>query len=126
MPYSSSHLPVFTAPRRSPTMIGQVLDAHRALELAAAAGGALERRLLGDVLAEQRRFAAGAELVQVTAQAQDDFLGVEHLARVVGRAVLGAAAALHARVGLQRVDAASRPCRYRGRNPRRPRAAESG
>ena len=36
---------------------GQVLDPHRALEFAAAAGGALKRGLFGDVPAQQRRFA---------------------------------------------------------------------
>ena len=43
----------------------------------------------------------GAEFVEVAAQAEDDFLGVEFLAGVVGGAVFGAAAALDAGVGLQ-------------------------
>ena len=37
--------------------------------------------------------------------APENFLGVEQLSGVVGRAVLGAAAAFHAGIGLQRVDA---------------------
>ena len=57
-----------------------------------------------DVLAEQRLFVARAEFVQIVAQAQDDLFRVEHLSRVVGGAVLGAAAALDAGEGLQRVD----------------------
>ena len=43
----------------------------------------------------------GAEVVEVAAQAEDDFFGVEDFAGVGGGAVLGAAAALHAGVGLQ-------------------------
>ena len=80
---------------------GHMLDAHRALELARAAGGALKRGLLRVVFAEQRLFGARPEVVQIAAQAEDDFFRVEQLAGVVGRAVLRAAAALHAGVGLQ-------------------------
>ena len=83
---------------------GQVLDAHRALELARAAGGALEDRFLRVVFAEQRFFGARADVVEIGAHAQDDFLGVEELAGVGGGAVLGASAALDARVGLQADD----------------------
>ena len=83
----------------------QVLYAHRTLEFAAAARGALEGRLFADVLAQQRRFVAGAEFVEVVAHPQNDLFRVEHLSRVGGRTVLGAAPALHAREGLQRVDA---------------------
>jgi hypothetical protein len=42
-----------------------------------------------------------AEVVEVAAQAEDDFFGVEQLAGVGGGAVLGAAAALDAGVGLE-------------------------
>ncbi len=80
---------------------GQVLDADRALELAGAAGGALEDGFLGVVFAEQRLLGGRAEVVEVGAQAENDFFGVEQLAGVGGGAVLGAAAALHAGVGLQ-------------------------
>ncbi len=80
---------------------GQMLDADRALELAGAAGGALEDGFLGVVFAEERLLGGGAELVEVGAHAEDDFLGVEHLSGVGGGAVLGAAAALDAGVGLQ-------------------------
>ncbi len=80
---------------------GHVLDADRTLELAGAAGGALEGGLLGVVFAEQRFLRRRAEIVQVGAQAEDDLFGVEQLAGVRGGAVLGAAAALHAGVGLQ-------------------------
>ena len=80
---------------------GQVLDADRALEFACAAGGALEGGFLRVVFAEQRLIGWRAEIVEVVAQAENDFLGVEELAGVGGGAVLGAAAALHAGVGLQ-------------------------
>ncbi len=80
---------------------GQVLDADRALELAGAAGGALEDGFLRVVLAEQRLVRSGAEVVEIGAHAEDDFFGVEQLAGVGGGAVLGAAAALDAGVGLQ-------------------------
>ena len=82
-----------------------MLYAHRTFELARAAGGALERCFLGDVLAEQRRFAGRSQLVEVFAQAQDDLLGVQYLPRGIRGTVLGAAPALDARVGLQGVDA---------------------
>jgi len=82
----------------------QMLDADRTLELAPAAGGALERRLFGNELAQQGRFVARPALAQVGAQTQHDFLGIERLAGVVRGAVLGAAAALHAGVRLQCVD----------------------
>ena len=82
-----------------------MLYPHRTLKFAAAARGALEGRLFADVLAQQRRFVAGAEFVEVIAQPQDDLFRVEHLARVGRGTVLGAAPALHAREGLQRVDA---------------------
>jgi hypothetical protein len=78
-----------------------MLDADRALELASAAGGALEDGLLGVVLAEQGLVKGGAEVVQVSADAEDDLFGVEQLAGIGGGAVLGAAAALDAGVGLQ-------------------------
>ena len=80
---------------------GQMLDADRALEFAGAAGGALEGGFLRDVLAEQRLFGVRAEFVQVAAHAEDDFFGIENFAGVVGGAVLGAAAAFDAGVGLQ-------------------------
>jgi hypothetical protein len=84
---------------------GQVLDADRTLKLAGAAGGALEQSFFGNMHAQERRFGGGPEFLQVAAQAQNNFLGVEHLAGVVGRTMLGTAAALHAGEGLQRVDA---------------------
>ncbi len=80
---------------------GEVLDADRALELARAAGGALEDGLLRVVFAEKRLIGCGAEVVEVGADAEDDFFRVEQLAGVGGGAVLGAAAALHAGVGLE-------------------------
>src|ERR1022692_2135137 len=82
-----------------------MLYAHRALELAGAARRALERRLFAQVLAQQRRLARGAELFEVVAHPQNDFLRVEHLPRIGRRTVFGAAPALHARERLQRVDA---------------------
>ena len=78
-----------------------VLNTDRALEFAGAAGGALEERLLRVVLTQQRLVRRGAKVVQIGAEAEDDFLGVEQLAGIGGGAVLGAAAALHAGVGLQ-------------------------
>ena len=99
---------------------GQVLDADRALVLARAAGGAFEGgfqetgcRLPGCEVArlaalaelgEQRDFGVRAEGVEVGARAEDDLFGVEDLAGGGGGAVLGAAAALDAAVGLQRDD----------------------
>ena len=78
-----------------------MLDADRALELACAAGGALEDGFLRVVFAEQRLVGCGAEIVEIAAQAEDDFFGVEQLAGIGGGAVLGAAAALDAGVGLE-------------------------
>src|ERR1035437_3012024 len=83
----------------------QMLYAHRTLELARSAGGAVERSLFGNALAEQRRFASRPELAEVSPQTENDLLRVQDLSGVVGRAVLRAASALHARVGLQRVNA---------------------
>ena len=80
---------------------GHVLDADRALELAGAAGGALEDGFLRVVLAEQGLVRGGAEVIEIGAHAEDDLFGVEQLAGVGGGAVLGAAAALDAGVGLQ-------------------------
>src|SRR5208337_1413005 len=58
---------------------GKMLDAHRALELACAAGSALEDGFLGVVAAQQRLLRGGALLVEEAAQAEDDFLGIEQL-----------------------------------------------
>ena len=80
---------------------GDVFDSDRALELTGAAGGALEGGLLRVVFAEQRLCGCGAEIVEVGAQAENDFLGVEDFAGVVGGAMLGAAAAFDAGVGLE-------------------------
>ena len=44
---------------------------------------------------------ARAKFIQIAAHAKNDFLGVQFLAGVCGRAVFGAAAAFHAGVGLQ-------------------------
>src|ERR1035441_6828574 len=82
-----------------------MLNPHRALEFASAAGGALKRRLLGDVLAEQRRFIGRAEFIEVIAHPENDLLRVEHLPGIGRGAVFGAAPALHATEGLQGVDA---------------------
>src|SRR5581483_59248 len=81
-----------------------MLDAHRTLEFASAACRALEGRLFGNMLAEERRFVARSELVEVAAESQDDFLGIENLPGIVCRAMLGAASAFHARERLQRID----------------------
>ena len=56
------------------------------------------------IFAEQRLFRLRAELVQVSAHAQGDFLRIQNLARVDRRAVLGAASAFDARIRLQRDD----------------------
>ena len=53
------------------------------------------------VFAEEGLIGCGAEVVEVGADAEDDFFGVEELAGVGGGAVLGAAAALDAGVGLE-------------------------
>ena len=52
--------------------------------------------------AQQRLFAGRAKFVQIPAHAERDFLGVQDFSGVGGRAMLGAAAALDAREGLQR------------------------
>ena len=80
---------------------GDVFDADRALELTSSAGGALKGGFLGVVLAEEELFGRGAVFVEIAANAEDDFFGVEDLAGVVGGAVLGAAATLDAGIGLQ-------------------------
>src|SRR5512140_3474005 len=56
------------------------------------------------MFAEERLDGSRAELVQISADSQGDLLGVENLTGGVGGAVLGAAAALDAGVGLQRDD----------------------
>src|SRR6202011_5309884 len=80
---------------------GHMLDPNRALEFARAAGGALKCRLLRKMFAEQRFFGASAEVVQVIANAERDFLGIENFARVRSWAMLGAAAAFDARISLE-------------------------
>jgi hypothetical protein len=81
---------------------GHVLNAHRALEFARSAGGALEDGLLRVVLAQQGLIGgAGQASFKYARTPEDDFFGVEQLASIRGWAVLCAAAALHAGVGLQ-------------------------
>ena len=82
-----------------------MLYPHRALEFASPAGGALKCSLFVDMAAQQRRFPARAELVQVTANPKHDFLWVQNLSGVVRRTMLGAAAALDASECLQGVHA---------------------
>src|ERR1700753_3428755 len=79
-----------------------MFDADRALELARAAGGALEGGLLRIVFAEQRLLGVRTEVIEIAAHAQDDFFRIEQLAGIRSRAVLRTATALDARVGLQR------------------------
>src|SRR6185503_19049321 len=73
----------------------EMLDAHGTLVFAGSASGALERGFLGEMFAEQRFLRGGAEVVQIVAHAQSDFLGIEDLAGVVRGAMFGATAALH-------------------------------
>ena len=82
-----------------------MLYAYGALEFATAASRALKRGLFGDVRAEERRFAARSEFVEICPQSKDDFLRVEHLACVGGGAMFGASAAFHAGERLQGLDA---------------------
>ena len=91
VPYSFSHLPVFTAPRRSPMIMGRcwIPTGHWNSQLPQvvhwnAASSEMCVPSSGASL-------AGPEFVQVAAQAQNDFLGVEHLAGIVGGTMLGAA-----------------------------------
>src|SRR6516162_1706326 len=120
LPLSSVH---GAAPQ--PDDHGQVLNADRALELATAAGGALEGGFFGDMRAKQRSFGARAVFVQIASQAENDLFGVQDLAGVVSRAMLRAAPALHAAIGLEDVDARDVLTRYKpevfvpdeGRNP---------
>src|SRR5262249_23942226 len=83
----------------------QMLDPDGTLEFAAAARRALERSLFRDMLAEQGSFVTGSELVQVRTKSKNDFLGIEHLAGICRRTVLGAPSAFHAGVRLESVDA---------------------
>src|SRR5208282_2251312 len=80
-------------------------NADGALELAGSAGGALEDRLLRIVLAQERLLGIRTKFVQVAAHAQNHRLRVEQLAGIRRRAVLGAAAAFHAGVGLEADEA---------------------
>src|SRR6185436_16703427 len=57
---------------------------------------------LGNIFSQQRLHSAGAELIEIFANAENDFLRIEYLAGVKCRAKLRATAALHARVGLER------------------------
>ena len=82
----------------------QMLYADRTLEFAGAAGGALERRFLRNVFAQQRLFGAGSVFVQVPRSPRMISFGLSSLAGVVGRTMLGAASALHAGVSLQTHD----------------------
>ena len=79
----------------------QMLDAHRALVFAGAAGRTLENRFLEMCLPSSGRLAPRPVFVQVIAQPQDDLLRVESFAGVVCRAMLRAPSAFHAGVGLQ-------------------------
>ncbi len=79
-----------------------MFDADGALKLAGSAGGALEDRFLRVVLAEQWFRGSGTEIVEIAAQTEHNFFGVEELAGVGGGAVFGAAATLHAGIRLQR------------------------
>ena len=62
----------------------------------------MENGFLREELAEQRSFGRRAIFIQVTSEAQDDFLGIQFLAGGIGRAMLRAAAAFHAGVRLKR------------------------
>jgi len=75
---------------------GDVFDADGALKLASAAGGALEDGLVGVELTEERLGGRGAELVEIAAEAEDDFLRIENLSRGGGGAVLCATSAFDA------------------------------
>ena len=96
---------------------GEMLDADRALELAGAAGGALEGSLHGEEVCggvvrgrvrrgvaefvEERGFAGRAEGAEVGPHAENDFFGVEDLAGGGSGAMLGAAAAFDATIGFE-------------------------
>src|SRR5262249_6579975 len=79
----------------------EMLDSHRALVFTRAAGGALERRFLGNMARQQRLGSGLPVIVQLVPYAARVLLGVQSLARIVRRAVLGTAPALDAGVGLQ-------------------------
>src|SRR5207247_1827283 len=79
-----------------------MLNPYRALLLTRPAGGALERGLLGNVNGHQRFGSSRAVGIQIIPDTERDLFGIEDLAGVVGRTMLGAAAALDAGVGLQR------------------------
>src|SRR4029078_11473652 len=84
---------------------GHMLDADRTLEFACSTRGALKYRFLRKKFAEQRFFGGGAEIVQIVANAEGDFLGVENFACICCGAVLGGAGAFDARISLERDDA---------------------
>src|ERR1700679_3746194 len=69
---------------------GQMFNADRTLELACAAGGALEDGFLRVVFAEKRFLCRWADVVEIRAQAENNFFWIKDLSRVIGRAVFGA------------------------------------
>ena len=81
-----------------------MLNADGTLVFAGAAGGALEDRFLGDSGLQNGRFVLVAVLVQIKAKVEGDQLGIELFAGVVGRAMLCAAAAFDAGIGLEGGD----------------------
>src|SRR5580704_15659779 len=82
-----------------------MLDPHWTLEFAASASRALEYRFLGNMRAEERRFGSRPVGIQICPQPQNHFLRIQHLACVVSRALLRAAAAFHAGERLESLDA---------------------
>src|SRR5579862_8427261 len=79
-----------------------MLDPHRTLVFAGAAGGALKRGLLGNETSQNRLFRSRPVRIQISANAQRDFFRIENLVRVERRTMLGAAPALHAGINLKR------------------------
>src|SRR5215469_15751886 len=81
-----------------------MLNADGALKFATAAGSALEHGFFRNVRAQQSGLGGGSFGAQVRAKPEDDLLRVEFLAGIERGAVLGAASALDAGKGLERID----------------------
>ena len=102
----------------------QMLDAHRALKFAGAAGGALERGFLRKIFAEQRLLRGGAEIVQIVRARPARSFWDRESCRYCWRDNVRCSGRIRRRNRPEARRSASGPCRCRGRNLRRRRAAE--
>src|SRR5580700_814523 len=79
-----------------------MLNAHGTLEFTRPARSAFENSFGRKMFSQQQLIALRPKFIQIMPRAENDLLRVQNLAGVVGGTMLGAASALHARVGLQR------------------------